>query len=155
MIKPFSIFFSVVLFFILIACTPKSILHEYKQLPSEGWYKDSTANFEVTITDTSAHYKLFLNIRNKSDYPYQNFWTFITTMSPDSTVTTDSIECYLANTQGKWLGSGISSLYEMQVLLENDFRFKTQGKYYFTIRQGMRDDLLKGISDIGLEIQKK
>ena len=150
---PLASFFLLLMF--ISGCSNESIFHENRQIPSEGWNKDSLAEFNVAISDTSAQYELFINIRNTNNYPHQNFWMFVSTLSPDSNLVTDTIECYLANEQGKWLGSGISSFYEMQVLLQDSVRFKSQGNYRFSIRQGMREDVLQGISDIGLEVQKE
>ena len=42
----------------------------------------------------------------------------------------------------------------MPVLFKPNIVLKP-GKYTFAIRQGMRDDLLTGITDIGIEIEKR
>jgi gliding motility-associated lipoprotein GldH len=123
-------------------------------LPKAGWNKDSVARFSVDITETGMPCNVLVNIRHNNTYPYQNFWLFIATTSPDGKTTQDTIECYLTDNRGKWLGSGLSSVYNMPVLFKPNTVLKP-GKYTFAIRQGMRDDVLTGITDIGIEIRKK
>ena len=136
------------------ACNNDTVFTQFKTLPEEGWHKDSLAMFNVSITDTSANYNIYVNIRNNNRYPYQNFWFFKTQIMPDGTTVNDTIECYLANNRGKWLGSGVGATYEMSVLCEQNVRFEEEGIYQYKITQGMREDVLRGIQDVGLQVEK-
>jgi gliding motility-associated lipoprotein GldH len=99
-------------------------------------------------------YDVYVNIRNRGDYPYQNLWLFLNKTTPDSLQSKDSIECYLADKRGKWLGTGIGSIKEMPVLYKQNVRFNKPGIYRYKIVQGMRDSILKGINDIGMRVEK-
>lgn len=144
--------------FCLAACTNNDIFFQYKKIPSVGWNKDSVMIFDFTVSESSVPYNIYVNIRNTSEYPYQNFWLFIkkSVASLDSTfvvVQTDTVECYLADERGKWLGSGAGAIYEMPLLIENDIHFE-QKEYRYELTQGMRNDILRGITDIGLRVEK-
>ncbi len=140
---------------ILASCNfSDTIYNEYKELPAEGWNKDSAAVYNVDVKDITSNYQVIANVRNRGEYRWQNLWLFVSYTQPDSVVVNDTIECYLADNTGKWLGSGFGSLYEMPVLVKKNFKFKQAGNYKFTIQQGMRDSILTGINDIGLEIIK-
>lgn len=138
----------------LAACSNDSIYTEYRSLPDTGWNKDSVARFQVNISQPGIPCNLLVNIRNNNQYPYQNFWMFIAATGPDGVTNKDTVECYLADNRGKWLGNGISSVYNMSVLVKPNMVFPKAGKYTFTLRQGMRDDVLTGITGIGVEIDK-
>jgi gliding motility-associated lipoprotein GldH len=138
----------------IVACAPNDVYMQYQTVHAEGWSKDSLYTFDVPISDSLARYNVYINIRNRGEYPYQNLWLFLKKISPDSVITNDSIECYLADQRGKWLGTGAGSLMEMPVLYQQNVRFETNGTYQYQIVQGMRDDLLIGINDIGLRIEK-
>jgi gliding motility-associated lipoprotein GldH len=97
---------------------------------------------------------LYVNIRNRGEYPYQNLWIFLTKMLPDSIESKDSIECYLADRRGKWLGSGIGSVLEMPVLYQQKIKFPKTGIYRYKIGHGMRDSVLIGINDVGMRVEK-
>jgi gliding motility-associated lipoprotein GldH len=139
---------------LLGACNSNTFYSVYNDLPAAGWNKNSASVFQVNITDNSQPYNVLINVRHESNYPYQNFWMFVSEKSPEGTVTRDTIECFLADNRGKWLGSGLSSIYTMPVLINKNRKFTRAGTYTFEIKQGMRDDILTGIRNIGLEIDK-
>ena len=139
---------------IAVACTSNDVYFQYQSVASQGWNKDSLYRFDIPIVDTTATYNVYVNIRNRGEYPYQNLWVFLAKTTPDSIESKDSIECYLADKRGKWLGSGLGSILEMPVLYQQNVRFSKAGIYHYKIRQGMRDSLLKGINDIGMRVEK-
>lgn len=138
----------------IAGCTNNDVFFSYKTISSTGWSKDSLYSFDIPIKDTTAIYNLYVNIRNRGEYPYQNLWLFLTKITPDKVQTSDSIECYLANDRGKWLGSGIGSVLEMPVLYQQNLRFNKAGIYHYKIVHGMRDSILIGINDIGMRLEK-
>jgi gliding motility-associated lipoprotein GldH len=147
----------VILIFISLlvaSCSGNDVFFSYKTINTSGWNKDSLIIFDIPVKDTSAVYNIYVNIRNRGEYPYQNLWMFLSRMSPDSLLTNDSIECYLADQRGKWLGSGIGSIMEMPVLYQQKIRFKKVGVYHYKIAHGMRDSILSGINDIGMRVEK-
>lgn len=142
-----------ILLLVFVSCNNHTIYDQFKSIPRSGWDKDSIAFFPVFIPDTLIRYDVVVTVRNNSLYPYQNFWMFIDEKTPTGQVTKDTVECYLADDRGRWLGRGFS-VYSMPVLIAHQKKFHHQGYYVFGIRQGMRDDLLQGITAIGLEIKK-
>jgi gliding motility-associated lipoprotein GldH len=139
---------------ILVACTSNEVYFSYKSPNEKGWSKDSLLNFDVSISDTLSNYNVFVNIRNTHEYSYQNLWIFINKISPDKSMAKDSIELFLADKRGNWLGSGVGSILEMPVLYQQKMHFKKAGIYHYQILQGMRDEQLKGIHDVGIRIEK-
>lgn len=74
---------------------------------------------------------------------------------PDGKIERDTIECQLADAQGRWLGkSGSGSLWDNQVLFNRRTRFPKPGKYVFRFEQAMRDEKLENIMEVGLRIEK-
>jgi gliding motility-associated lipoprotein GldH len=146
------VFFSMLL--VLSSCGGNDVFYQYETVPANGWHQDTAIHFNVNITDTLSHYNVYVNVRNRGEYPHQNLWLFIEQQSPDSTLFVDSINFYLADQRGKWLGSGVGSVYEMPVLYRQNIRFPDSGNYSFSFRQGMRDSVLTGLNDLGLRIEK-
>jgi len=148
---------NILLIFVLlfaISCSNNNVFFNYKTINSVGWNKDSLYTFDIPIKDISCTYNIYVNVRNRGEYPYQNLWLFLNKMSPDSTVVNDSIECYLADQRGKWLGSGIGSIMEMPILYQQNVRFNKTGIYRYKIVHGMRDTVLRGINNIGMRVEK-
>ena len=136
------------------ACSNNDVFFQYKTIAPQGWNKDSLNKFDIKISDTVSAYNIYVNVRNRGEYPYQNLWLFLNKTTPDKIQIHDSIECYLADQRGKWLGSGIGSVREMTILYQQNTHFKKAGTYHYIINQGMRDTILIGINDIGMRVEK-
>jgi gliding motility-associated lipoprotein GldH len=135
-----------------ISCTKPVFYEQYQALDTQ-WDKNKEVFFVFDIADNSASYNISLNIRNNNLYPYQNLWLFCAQEQPDGVTLRDTIECTLADDFGKWLGTGIS-LYHLNIPMRNQYKFPMQGPYTISIRQGMRDDKMVGIEQIGVRIEK-
>ncbi|VBB46884.1 Gliding motility-associated lipoprotein GldH [uncultured Paludibacter sp.] len=152
MIKKSLILFVIIL--MSISCHQNEVYFQYNKIPNGGWNKDSLLNYDIHITDNAISYNFYIHVRHHGNYPYQNIWLFLQQMNPDSAITKDTIEAYLADQYGKWLGSGAGNLKEMPIIYKKQVQFPDTGVYRFKIRQGMRDSLLQGINDVGIRIEK-
>ena len=142
------------IFFTVISCSKKDPYLQYFPVNESGWGKDSLFVFDIQVNDSDANYNLYVNIRNRGEYPYQNMWLFLEKTTPASIISRDTIEFYLADNHGKWLGKGAGAIYNMPVLYQQNLKFPTKGTYRFKIGQGMRDSILVGINDVGMRLEK-
>ena len=147
-------FLAILISLTFLSCNSNDVFLSYKAIPLKGWGKDSLLTFDVAIKDTNATYNLYINVRNRGEYPYQNLWFFLSKKTPDNVLSKDSIECYLADKRGKWLGTGIGSVLEMPVLYQQKVKFNKAGIYQYKIAHGMRDSVLIGLNDIGFLVEK-
>lgn len=132
----------------LTSCSLRDLIYsQVYPIPSEQWHMDSVVRFEVPITDISATYRTIVYVRHSERYPYQNMWLFV-----GNETQRDTIEFYLADDRGRWLGDRHNGIIEMPVLLDENRLFSGPGTYVFEIQHGMRDTLLRGVTDIGLEV---
>ena len=138
----------------IVSCDRKKVFEAYKTLDEKGWNKDSVVVFNVALSDTLRNHNLYVNIRNKGTYPYSNLLLFLSIGSPDGKLLTDTVEFSLAEPTGRWKGSGIGDLHDNQILYKSSVYFPHKGEYTFHIKQGMRDNVLHGIRDVGLRIEK-
>ena len=116
---------------------------------SDQWHADSVAQFDYTISDTSVNYRILVYVRHTERYPYQNMWLFLSNGTMN-----DTIEFYLADDRGQWLGNRHHGFIEMPVLIEDDYHYSDTGVYRLAIQHAMRDSLLRGVTDIGVEVLK-
>lgn len=136
-----------------ISCGESSFYEQYLSIEDRHWEKEKEYYFTFEITDTSIAYDVTVEIRNNNLYPFQNLWLFALEEQPSGGFRRDTIECMLADDYGKWLGTGIS-LYQSSFPLHSQYHFKEEGTYTLGFRQGMRNDRLPGIQNIGLRISK-
>ena len=138
---------------LLASCRPNTVYEHYITTNPTAWSMQDSATFTVNMQDTTGHYHVLLQIHHTSAYPYQHLWLFTHSVAPDSTVASDTLNCFLADNAGRWLGQASLSTYEMPLLYMQNIRFPHPGTYTFSITHGMRDSLLVGISHIGLTIE--
>ena len=131
------------------SCSTDIVYSRFAPMESKEWNADSAVRFDFLITDAAASYRMLVYVRHNERYPYQNMWLFI-----NDGVRRDTIEFYLADDRGKWLGDQHHGFIEMPVLYEQEKQFPDTGQYTLSIEHGMRDSLLRGIMDIGLEIRR-
>jgi len=143
------------LFFLLVSCDAKRFYEENKSIENGVWLSNNNQPFIVNIADTLARYNMYLNIRNDGMYPFTNLYLFIHTTLPGGKTAIDTVECQLANPNGKWYGSGLGSLKFNQFLFQKEMVFPRRGIYRFELEQAMRMKELKGIRDVGIRIEKQ
>ena len=137
---------------LFFSCEKPPLYDQYQAINNITWEKDKAYYFTFEVKDISVPYDLTLKVRNNNLYPYQNLWIFCNEEWPIGPLRRDTIECILADEFGKWYGHGIS-LYQSSFPIHSQYKFPHAGQYTFSFRQGMRDDALKGIQEIGFSIR--
>lgn len=139
----------------LVSCDSNRVFEEHIPLKDGTWNVKNKLQFDAGITDLLSRYNVYLNVRNGQEYPYSNLFLFMFTTSPDGTIARDTVELTLADYDGRWLGSGMSSVKFSRFLFKKGVQFQQAGTYRFTLEQAMRVDELKGIHDIGIRVEKQ
>ncbi len=69
--------------------------------------EQDTLLFNVAVPDSQTYYKLIVEIRNRSTYPYQNINLSVCYDSPElKKLQTDTLTAVLADKEGIWKGDG-------------------------------------------------
>ncbi len=139
----------------MASCQPGVVYHEHGSLPAEGWHYRDGILFEAEIEDTVSLHQLFIDVRNTTEYEYSNLFLFLDIEFPGNRTIRDTLECVLADRRGQWTGKGSGRIRSNRFLFRDDVWFPESGTYRFTVYQGMRHDTLKGLSDVGIRIEKK
>jgi len=124
--------------------------------PIEGelWNIKDIKKIDFEVTDTVNGYNFFLLVRNNNDYAYRNLHLFVNLTFPNNKVSKDTLHIDLASKEGRWLGKGVGSQYNSEILFKKDQRFPFAGNYNISIEQAMRETDIPGITDIGISIRK-
>lgn len=138
----------------LAACNDDSF-DKRTVIPEAEWRQENRVAFDVNITDTISPYEFGIGLRHLENYRYSNLFIFLHTTMPNGNHTHDTIECTLATPEGRWIGKSSGSMRDLVVPLNENLLFPLSGTYHFEIEQAMREPVLKGISDIGLYIEKQ
>lgn len=119
-----------------------------------NWSYVNKIGVDFDITDPSAAYNLFFNLRVTPNYRYSNIFVLIHQTGPGKKTKTVRVEFKLANPDGEWLGQGTGNLYKYQIPFEAGYKFPAKGTYRIELEQNMRDNPLHEVSDVGLRVEK-
>lgn len=146
------IFLFTLAFILFISCNNSVFDNSYK-FNNAGWNKDSIAIFLVNIENTNEGYDIFIKLKNTDSYQYSNLFLFTKIISPKGKIITDTIECVIADNNGKWYGNKQSELYYNKLNFRKNIAFPIKGVYTFEIEQAMRLINLLEIKEIGLSVE--
>jgi len=142
------------LFLLFISCDRGRLYDRSFPVADQVWHMDSAMVFHVDVDDSLSLYRFFLNIRHNTDYPFSNIFLFLDTRFPNGNTARDTLECILADKQGRWYGTGSGRIRDNQILIREGLRFPRNGEYLFKLTQGMRETGLEGMEDVGIRIEK-
>ncbi|TXK78618.1 gliding motility lipoprotein GldH [Mesonia sp. K4-1] len=144
----------------VISCDSKQVYDEYKSIPN-AWAKDSVVKFEIKNIDSLQTYNLFFNVRNNSDYKYNNLFLISKMQFPNGKQITDTLEYEMAYPNGDFMGTGAGEVKENKLWYKENVRFLEDGAYTVTLEQAMRENgevegikNLEGILEIGFRVEK-
>ena len=144
----------VVLTAVIASCDAGQVYDQYREIKNSEWHKDSLITFRVPVNDSLENHNLFIQIRNETNYRFSNLWLFIEITEPDGKVEKDTFEVVLADPSGRWLGDGFGGLKTRQAVFRRNVVFPSTGEFIVTIGHGMRDELLRGVHDVGFRVEK-
>lgn len=146
---------------LLWSCDDQKEFDTYQTLSNKVWQLKDTITFDVEVQDTINPKHVFLKIRNDNSYAYSNLFVISNLQFDDGLVVKDTLEYAMTDDYGRWLGDGLTDVKESQLYFLENYTFPKSGKYTFSFTQAMRKrgDVnplvdLKGITDIGLRIEK-
>lgn len=149
-----SLILTGLLLVLFAACDDKRIFEESAKIDNGQWRSDNILRFSPVISDTLCGYNIYIDVRNDISYSYSNLYLFMKTTFPNGRIARDTIECRLADYDGKWLGSGSGNVRFNRFLFQHAIRLPVSGSYRFDLEQAMRVKELNGILDIGFRIDR-
>ena len=144
------------LFTVLAACQSDIVYHSYRPVPLGGWAKSDTLEYALPASVPVGEYDLEVGIRYGEAYPYRDIWLEISHNTQDTLrYATDTVHFFLADESGNKTGNGPGGLYRCALSYKSEFPITQEGNARtFRIVQIMKDNPLKGISDIGIQISR-
>lgn len=148
-----KIVFPILILFALFSCEQEQVFFQkYLSLPKDGWKHQDTITYEFDSQDSLAKYDFNLTLRNQTSYPYANIFLFVYTEFPNDKSALDTLNFLLADPSGKWYGETSGTLVESTVTFKSKTSIPYNGHYKMHVIQGMREETLFDVNDIGLKI---
>jgi gliding motility-associated lipoprotein GldH len=140
---------------LLASCQEIKMYEHHTNLSSKGWLSSDSAKGSFYIDDTISDYRLYVVIRHKDAYQFNNIWLNVGLAAPSDTMYMQKINFSLGTDATGWEGVGMGDIWELRKPL-NDLpqQFRKSGTYYYSISQIMRENPLQGVMSVGLRIEK-
>ena len=158
MIKKYSFILGLLVCVISFSsCDRNRVFEQNIDFEDNAWPVKNTPEFAFDITDTTATYDIYFNVRNALFYQYYNLYLRHTLTGPDGKQLSQQLhEAYLMDKKtGQPLGDGAGDIFDHQILAIKNQKFKKTGTYKLKLTQYMRKDPLPGIMAVGIKVSKK
>ncbi|WP_435624119.1 gliding motility lipoprotein GldH [Flagellimonas sp.] len=143
------------------SCNSKLEFSKYQSLSEGNWSMDQPVFFEFSDLDSVQAHHMFFNVRNDNNFEFSNLFLITELEFPDGNTQKDTLEYAMAEPTGQWLGKGLGSVKENKLWYKESIVFPDSGVYKVRVTHAMRKNgdvdgisVLKGITDVGLEIEK-
>ena len=149
--------FALTFIVLLVACEQTRVFEKNEDLKDQLWLVNNKPLFTFAIDDTTLQYNLYFNIRNEVSYEKANlYFTYYLTDSTGVEIEKKLMTEYLFDKKtGKPFGkSALGDIYDHQIPLLLNYKFKQPNKYRVAFEQFMRTDTLKGVLAVGLRVEK-
>jgi len=150
-----KIILTLVVILFVTSCQKKSAYQNAETIPDSKWAMGQIISFRDSLTENDPEKLHFeINLRHTNIYPYQNIWLYIQTKCSDGSTRMDSIDWKISEPNGRWLGTGWGSLYNIAYQLPDLEIKKNNQKRWFNIeiQHGLRDEYIKGVENVGVRL---
>lgn len=135
------------------SCESKHFYQETKDIKND-WSSKKPIEFTFNVKDsTLSKANLGFVLRNNTAYEYSNIYLFTEFTDPKGHKMVDTLQYYIANPDGTWIGKGMNTK-EMLLVYRENLPIKDTGNYKLKVWHGMRTGKLKGIEDISLIVDQ-
>ena len=146
-----QIIFPFILVLLISSCSEKPIFS--KKIEVKGnWNYNQSLSFPIEIEQLDISYDMIFSLTYGREFGYQNIYVKILTLYPNGKETEDILSLNLTNGAGIFLGNCNSSKCEIDILLQENFKFKEKGKYVLTIIQNGREENLENVYGAELKL---
>jgi len=136
---------------LMSSCGEKPVFS--KKIEIDGnWGYINELQFPINVDNLDKTYDLIFSLIYGTDFGYQNIYVKIITQYPSGKNEEDILSLNLTDGAGLFLGNCNSSKCEIDLLLQEKFKFNEKGEYVITIIQNGRKDNLEGVFGAELKL---
>ena len=151
---------------ILTSCELQTCYNEYRHTPLAGWEKNDTLFYDIEPARQAGRYAQMLGVRIDDSFPYTSLSLIIeqsiihkkkssagTPLARTSYHKTDTVSCHFTDSQGRLSGSGISlRQYEFPI---GTIDLRPGDSLHIKVRHAMKREIMPGVADIGIRIDRQ
>lgn len=139
--------------FLMTACDDNRVYDYFVHTSKNGWEKTDHIDFPVPAITAKGNYDIVLQLRTDHTFPFKNIVLISDCkVLPADKVVSDTLTCRLTDNQGNKLGPGIN-LFQYSFPI-NKMLLNKGDSLHISVHHDMKREMLPGIVDVGIKIQK-
>lgn len=147
---------------LVMACNGNTVYHQYEHTPVEGWERTDTLHYTVENIKATADYQEEIGLRINGSYPFTSLFLVVeqhirpgiqNLASLNETLRKDTINCKLVDQEGNIKGRGIN-YYQYNFMLTM-LHLNVGDTLDIRIHHNMRREILPGISEVGIRLERQ
>lgn len=153
MMRRYSAFMLGLALLLATSCTGNKVYDHYSHTPLSGWEESDALQYDVPPLAEAGHYATRLGLRISSAYPFQDLALIVEqTVYPGKHKQVDTLSCHLFDHKGRVQGQGVSYFqYHFSI---SQMTLQKGDSLHITVRHNMRREIMPGISDVGIEVER-
>ena len=146
--------FIIIALTLLISCrSQRTLLHEFAAIDGEEWNIIDSLHFEIDSVTTCGNCETTLEFRTNANYPYRNISILMTqSLRNKNKDITKTLAYDIVDESGKNNGEGITYLTHRIPFCTMEIQEGDTVDIF--IRHNMQDNILPGIADVGVLVEK-
>ncbi|MFY0689514.1 MAG: gliding motility lipoprotein GldH [Cyclobacteriaceae bacterium] len=147
--------FSLVLVLVILFSCNDDLVFERFEVLEDSWKEEQPITFQFEIEDISKNYDLEVGFRYGNQYSFYNLYVEYLLASKSDTLTHKLEEIILFEPKtGKPMGSGLGDVFDIEKIVQRQFRFEQPGTYTLSLMQFMRREELTEIEHVGFRLSQ-
>lgn len=136
------------------ACDRKTVFHQYNHTNPAGWEKTDTMVYHVRSMSQDGSFKEEIGLRLNGTYPFLGLCIIVEqNILPANVTVRDTLNCSFDHEENKYTSNGVS--YRQYKYHLKDIKLGKGDSMDIKIRHNMMREVLPGIADIGIKIDRK
>ncbi len=146
-----SIYLTVATF---LSCSSNVVYASYEHSPLSGWERNDTLVFNVPAVTVPSTYRQRIGLRMTGSFPFTSLSLIVEQrIYPSGKVVADTLKCPVTDERGNFLGDGISAFqYSFEL---REMALNAGDSLHVTVRHNMKREILPGVSDVGLIMERQ
>lgn len=144
-----------VLSILLSSCDKNVVFKEFKgEFSGYQWKASDKVIFNADIEDASQSYEMIINFRHVYGFQFKDLGFSMKIESPDGSTVSNLYSINVIGDDNEFKSNCSGDYCDLEKIIEGSYKFKSAGKYKFTIEHTMKHDPIPLVMDIGLIIKK-
>lgn len=136
------------------SCNDPRTYNHYEHTDLNGWERNDTLTFDIPRSKHNGKHQEWVGLRVYKDFPFKKLSLVVSqTIFPSKLTVTDTIECPVIGNDGLLLGKRSLNYTEIRKYLR-EINLKADDSIHIAVIHHMRQEIIPGVSDVGIEIKK-